>query len=381
VLAVVCFAGAAIWVGLAHDGIDRLGKPLGTDFVSFWTASQPALGGQPAAAYDASAHAAAQRALFSSASGNYYAFFYPPVFLLLCLPLAMLPYGAALIAWLAGGFLVLVSCLRRLLPQRWAVLPIVAFPALLVNAGHGQNGFLSAACFGGGLLMQRWPVLAGVCLGGLAFKPHLALAMPIALIAAQRWSALAAAMAMGIGLSALSWLVLGEDAWRGFFDAAPLARATLESGLVDPAKMQSLFAAIRLIHGSLRAAYAAMTLASLVLLARATARHPGARTEGALLVAASLLATPFLLDYDLVCLSLVLAWVAAAAQETGWRPWEKVILLAAYVLPLVSRPAAMAAGIPLGPPVLFCLLLVVIRRAAAPAEPRPMRISASPSTA
>ena len=90
----VCFPGFfLLYLGLSHGGLDLYGRPLGTDFISFWTASQIALSGAPASAYDVATHWAAQKALFGDGL-NYTAFFYPPVFLLLCLPLALLPFWA-----------------------------------------------------------------------------------------------------------------------------------------------------------------------------------------------------------------------------------------------------------------------------------------------
>jgi alpha-1,2-mannosyltransferase len=354
-------------VALSRNGLDIFGRPLGTDFVSFWTASHLALTGHSGSVYDPVTLDAAERSLFPSGRRDFYAFFYPPTFLLLCLPLAVLPYLTSLILWLTGGAIALLACIRRLLPQRWAVLPILAYPGMLINIGHGQNGFLSASCFGGGmLLMQRWPVLAGLCLGGLAFKPHLALAVPVALVAARRWKVLAGAAVSSLGLFAMSWIVLGWSAWTDWFSVSSLARAALERQFVGDAKMQSVFAAVRLLHGTLGGAYAAQvaaTLAAGILLTRTAIRRPGAHAEGAITVVSTLLCTPFVLDYDLVCLSLPLAWVVAEAQRTGWYPWEKIILLLAYGLPLFSRSLAMGLGVPLAPCVLGALLLVVIRRA------------------
>jgi len=39
---------AAAWLALSKGDLDPLGKPLGTDFVSFWIASKMALGGHAA---------------------------------------------------------------------------------------------------------------------------------------------------------------------------------------------------------------------------------------------------------------------------------------------------------------------------------------------
>ncbi len=72
------------------------------------------------------------------------------------------------------------------------------------------------------------------------------------------------------------------------------------------------------------------------------------------------------MDYDLACLAIPIAWVAAEAQQTGWRPWEKIVLLAAYVLPVAARPFAMTTGLSIAPPVMVALLLVVANRAATP---------------
>jgi alpha-1,2-mannosyltransferase len=368
VLAAVSAVTSIVWIVLARDGVDRLGKPLGTDFVGFWVAAHMTLEGRIGSVYDVAAEVAGQHALFPGAAAGFYPFFYPPIFLLLCLPFAALPYFTALVAWLTAGFIPFFASLRRLLPQRWAILPILAYPGILVNAGHGQNGFFSGACLGGTLLLlERRPFLAGTCLGALVFKPHLALAAPVVFIAARRWRAVAGAASSSLGLVALSWLALGGDAWQGFLQAASVARTTLEEGWLEPGKMQSVFSAVRVLHGGLGLAYglhALVALAACALAAWVAARRPGAQAEGAVLIAATLLCSPYLLDYDLACLALPLAWIMAQASRTEWRPWEKIALLAAYALPLIGRVLAVEIALPLGPPVLIAVLLVVARRVA-----------------
>ena len=75
------------------------GDPRDNDFLSFWTAAQLALGGHPEAAYVPELLARVQTDLLGPSKG-YAAFMYPPVFLLLCVPLGLLAYGWALLAWL-----------------------------------------------------------------------------------------------------------------------------------------------------------------------------------------------------------------------------------------------------------------------------------------
>ena len=88
ILLAVTLVGAAGWIALSPGGLDREGKPIGTDFVGFYAASRLALDGSPELAYDVGAHWAAQKALFGPELG-YTAFFYPPPALLICLPLAL----------------------------------------------------------------------------------------------------------------------------------------------------------------------------------------------------------------------------------------------------------------------------------------------------
>ena len=64
----------------------------------------------------------------------------------------------------------------------------LAFPAVLVNLGHGQNGFLTAALLGGALVvLDRRPIVAGILFGLLVYKPQFGLMIPLALVAGGHW--------------------------------------------------------------------------------------------------------------------------------------------------------------------------------------------------
>jgi alpha-1,2-mannosyltransferase len=366
-LLVVTVMIALAWVGAAHGGLDRTGRPLGTDFTSFWAASKLALAGSPQRAYDAAAHHAQQVAIFGRDTG-YAAFFYPPIFLLICLPLATLPYLAALAAWLTATGALYWRIARAWLGAALGAMPIFAFPAVLTNIGHGQNGFLSAALFGGGALwLERRPILAGLCLGALAYKPHLGLMIPIALAIAGRWKTFAAAGVTVVALAAASYGLFGAETWRAFLADSSLARSALEKGLVGDGKMQSAFAAVRLWGGGLGLAYgaqAAVAVSAAGGLLWLQRRAPNSSAEGPAMIAAALLASPFLLDYDLVILAAPLAWMLREGVRDGFLSWEKTILLAAFVLPAVSRMLATEARLPLAPLVLAALFVAILRRGA-----------------
>ena len=370
ILAGVIVIGVVGLIVLSSGGLDPTGKPLGTDFLSFWAASKLALAGHPAEVYQPAIHAQAERSVFPGAPLGYAAFFYPPVFLLICLPLALAPYLASLVLWLGATGLACWQVVRQWANRSVPRLAALAFPATLINAGHGQNAFLTTALFGaGGLLLASRPFLAGACLGALIFKPHLGLLIPIALLAGRQWKAIAGAVAAAAALIAASVLAFGWEAWAGFLSTSSLARAALEQELVGSAKMESAFAAVRLWHGPLGAAYAvqaAVALAAAATMAVVFYRRRNDRAAVAALVAASLLASPFLLDYDLMLMAVPLAWLFAQGLRDGVRSWEKIGILAAFLLPLVSRMVAEHLAVPLGPPVLAILFLLVLRRAWAP---------------
>jgi hypothetical protein len=350
------------------------GKPVASDFMTFWSAARLAVQAGPEAAYDDAQSIVLQHAVaVAGDGGEHYSFVYPPPYLMLILPLGLGGFVPMLCVFLAAGCALLLACLRRILRVALGVAALMVSPAMLMNTIIGQNGAFTASCFGGAmLLLERAPIRAGVCLGLLVCKPHLAILVPVGLAAAGRWRALVACGTTAAALCALSWVVLGGAAWRQFFTHSAIARTVLENYPPDWAKIQTVFSAVRLLHGSVPLAYslhACAALAALLLLAGVARRRPGAGLEVAALVPAALIATPYLFDYDLTCLLVPMAYFGAAALRDGWRDFEKPMLLALYVLPMAARALAQNATLPLVPPALFALLLLCRGRGAV----RPLR--------
>ncbi len=368
ILAILSLVVAIAYLGLSRGGIDPMGKPVGTDFASFWTASKLALEGRPADVWSMAQHRAVQAETFGADAG-YAAYFYPPPYLLVCLPLAVLPYTLSLIAWLLATFYAWLRMVRAWLASAGGseigLLPLIAFPAVLLNAGHGQNGFLIAALMGGGaLLHERTPWLAGVLFGALVVKPQFGVLLPFYLASARDWRCFVATGGTAVVLCALSLLAFGLPAWEAFIANSENAGAVLAQNSVGYHKMQSVFAAARLLGLDSGLAWVLQGLViALALGALLTVRRRGnGPANGAALCCASLLATPFVLDYDLTLLAVPLAWTYGQAQRTGFMPWEKLGLLAGFILPLVSRPLAETLHLPLAPVVIMGVLLLVVRR-------------------
>ena len=377
VLAALTVIGAAVFLALSDGVLDAMGRPIGSDFASFWTASQLALSGAPADAWSIAAHAHRQAEAFGPDAG-YAAFFYPPPYLLVCLPLGLAPYLVALSIWLAATGAAWAKMARAWLgdvgQSRMIWLALAAFPAVIVNIGHGQNGFLTAALLGAGaLLHQRRPYLAGILFGALVIKPHLAVLVPLFLIFGGNWRSFVSAGATAAALCVASWWVFGAQAWLAFLENSTTARAVLDDNLVGFAKMQSAFAGVRVLGGNAGAAWVVHgVFACGAVFALWRVRRTGdACASGAALVCASLLATPFLLDYDLTLLIVPIAWLFASAVRGGFLPWERMALLGAYLLPLVSRPLATAAHFPIAPVLIAALLICIVRRAEAKGEDVP----------
>jgi alpha-1,2-mannosyltransferase len=146
-------------------------------------------------------------------------------------------------------------------------------------------------------------------------------------------------------------------------------KAVVESGALDAGKVQTVFAALRVWEVPLSAAYAAQALVALVVAATVGWlgwTRPRSAALGPALVAGTLLMSPYMLDYDLVLCAIPLAWLLSQGIATGFRRWEKAVMLTAYVLPLVARLLASQAHLPLAPLVLMALFALVVRRAADP---------------
>src|SRR5579864_2866355 len=75
------------WVALSDGLIDRNGKPIGTDFSSFYAAGRLVLDGRAGDVYDMAAHYAREQQIFG-ATTPYFGWFYPPIFLFVAAPLA-----------------------------------------------------------------------------------------------------------------------------------------------------------------------------------------------------------------------------------------------------------------------------------------------------
>jgi hypothetical protein len=298
-----------------HGWIVPLERPTTTDFASFYAAGVLANAGTPELAYDQAAHFAMEQAV--TEPGIEYQFFnYPPVYLILCAALAHLPYLPGFVLFIAATLFFYLAVARRILDDYsgTALLVLLAFPMAFWNIGLGQNAFLTAGLFGmATLLIDRRPAAAGLLFGLLCYKPHFGLLIPVALAAGGYWRSFAAA-AVSAGLLILGSLALhGWNTWHDFLVTAGASHAVYESGRILFAGFTSPFGAVRLLGGSVALAYAvqaAASLAAAMLVFIVWWRNLSLPLRAASLAAATLIAVPVAIFYDLMLGTVAVCWLA-----------------------------------------------------------------------
>jgi len=329
------------------------------------------LDGEPAAPFDPEKQLVREQAIFGQAT-QFYGWHYPPFFLGVAALLATMPYWLALIVWQGVTLLLYLLSTRAIVPeamrdQLWLLLTL-AFPAVFINLGQAHNGFLTAALIGAALTqIDRRPIIAGILIGCLAYKPQFGLLIPLVLIATRRWRAFAAAAATVALLALAVTLAFGPEVWTAFLASTKFTRTVvLEQGGTGWFKIQSVFAWVRMWGGGITLAYAAqgavtlLIAAALVWLWRSTAAFP---LKAAGLLIGSVLATPYSLDYDLMLLAPAIAYLATDGLARGFAPWEKTILAALWIVPLAARSVPQTTLIPLAVPIMLVAFSLLLRRA------------------
>jgi hypothetical protein len=368
-LALVCFYGVFAYTKYAGaEGLrDNDGILFGRDFVVFWTASVLTLDGQISQIFDlASFHAVQERLIGGKVP--LYPWLYPPHGLFTILPLGLLPYLWSYLVWSAST---LALYIFAAVGRPWTDLRALALllaPATFVNLLMGQNGFLSAALLIGGLrLLDRRPVLAGILLGLLSFKPQLGLLVPVALIAARLWRPFLSASVTVAAVLALSVAVFGLESWLSFFEMSTVYQAKHLNddrgwflNIVTTPFMSA--GVLGLGMTSRIVIQAAFTLMAVFAVYVTFSKSGGRDLQIAVLLVAVPLASPYGYHYDLTLLSVAVLWAFERAAGSGFLTGEKVILALAWLLPLLVVVGNIR-GIPLGPPALAAVFFVLLIRA------------------
>jgi hypothetical protein len=290
------------------------GRPSVTDFLVFWLAGKAALHGAAAAAYNPDIHHALEVAAAGHKFTGSLPWRYSPLFFFIVAPLAFISYLPAFIVWVGSTLAAFALTLSRIARSPGGVLLACATPAVFINAICGQNGPLTAALIGAALLyLEERPLLSGVFLALLTYKPQFGILFPVVLIAGGYWRVLlAAAAACAAGLLASS-LVFGFNTLPAFLHFLPItSNALLVHGENGFNKIQTVYGLIRWLgfgNGAGWIAQGAVTATAAGALLWLWKRDMPYSLKAAALASAVLLATPHLYAYDFAVLMVSFAFL------------------------------------------------------------------------
>lgn len=245
-ITLMLLAGIVIFMivktAIAHIGI--VGKPTASDFDAFYMGSKIVLRGDVIASYDYAQYVQQQIELMGK---NYrLTWSYPPPYNLAIAPLALLPRGLSFglfFALTAGAYF---WTIHRAAGDRFVTMLALLAPAACAVVFFGQNGLLTGALIGLTVIGLRdrrgW---AGIPIGLMIIKPHLALALALYIVVDRRWQVFfTAALTVGIA-SLLPVLLLSPDIWDAFLAGIRNTAGFLQGRFYPFCRMVS---ALSLIH-------------------------------------------------------------------------------------------------------------------------------------
>ncbi|MBW7974000.1 glycosyltransferase family 87 protein [Bradyrhizobium sp. BR 10289] len=236
---------------------------------------------------------------------------YPPQYALLVAPFAFLPVGVGYLLFTIATLALYLVTLRAISGANFALALVILFPALAITIGCGQNGFLTGALLALVCLnLERRQWLAGLALGAMVIKPHLAIAAGVYLLVTRRWIALGTAASVVLTSSLLCTLLFGWQIWLAWLGAIRESASFLEQGFYPLFRMISTYAALYKAGFPASAAFwGQMAVAGLALFAIVLGmlRRVSSKFALGVTVMVSVMISPYAYDYDLPILGIGLA--------------------------------------------------------------------------
>lgn len=329
---------------------DRFDNFKGADFVLWYTLGDFGRTGDVADLYRGPQFLEdRQFALVPESKGDYFVCLYPPQMTALFAPLAGLPYLHALLIWSAIGVGLYATCIfevGRTCPglRRFAgtvALCAAAYPGFFGQIGHGQCAIVSLGCVTVAYLAlnQGWPVLAGMAIGALTFKPTLAATAIAIFVLAGEWRLLAG-VALEAGLQyGGATLAYGLDVMTDYLRALRTLGEAVQEQTPKLYNMHCLRAFWSLLipePGIARGLYLASAVGVMLLAWRAWRRNADVGVRFAALLLATILVSPHLYVYDLLILAPALLVLADRAVRCERPPAPGLCVALCYALPLLG---------------------------------------------
>jgi hypothetical protein len=171
----------------------------------------------------------------------------------------------------------------------------------------------------------------------MAIKPHLAVAIPIALLVSRRWQASIYVVLSGALICFASGALLGWDVWYQFFLAG---LSTAKYVLENERGIRSVFGAARAAGASVTFAYTAQAVSAAIAIGTliwSLRRRLSPSVERSLIVVAGLLVSPYIFFYDMLVMVFPCLWLADDwIKERRIPSIEGVLVLLVFATPLLN---------------------------------------------
>lgn len=365
----------SLWFGVAPQtaGLtNRLGLWAGSDFIAFYAAARLAASGDAATAYHLPSFTAEfARVLDGQVPSIPWP--YPPTVFLPLRPLAWLAPVPALWAW----FAVLAACgitAAIIIARRASGAALLVLPCVANNLVSGQNGTITALLLA--MVVTSWsraPTIAGVALGLLSYKPHLAVVPAVLALAAGHWRVLATAASVTAAWALLALAVLGAPIWLEFLHAAADQARYASTGMLPFRRNISVFALMQSLGVTAALAlvmHAAMAVLALVAVLRVWRGSDDLAARLLAFTSAVLLVPPYAYDYDLAILILPASALVPSLLRRDCATADLALFTAIAALPLCAFEFAASMRIQLAPLALSLLLIAALARAGVALTPQ-----------
>jgi hypothetical protein len=371
--------GLIVWgayvVNIATFGLtDREGQLKGADFLHFYVLGNIARMHDGGMLYDAHQQATLATQLIHQVPRETYLPVYGPQYSLLFLPLATLPYGWAAAVWMLGSALVYIACCGlmlkacpRLKDDRGTVFLLAAsFPGFFYLVASGQNAAIALIAFTAAFFCFRGkqPLLAGMALGLLMYKPQFGVMAAVVFVLTLEWKVIAGALITGGGQIAAGALYYGKPTLDAYFGR--IVHVNENASALEPHldRLHGLMAFWQMLlpwHGVVLALYAATALVVIAITVWCWRSKAPIELRYAVFLLGSALVNPHLTDYDLVTVVpafLLIGDRILLGDESVERDEARVLTYAAYCLPLFG-PLLKTFHVQLSVPAYVALFLVI----------------------
>jgi hypothetical protein len=365
-----------LWTVVAIDygtpgPLDRFGKPKGTDFLHFYVIGSLVREGRTDLLYDMDAQTARSRSIAQPKEETRYVPIESPLIALIASPFTVLPYNAALSAWIlfiaiaygASCWLLWTSAHALQRFRREALVCCVAFPGIYATVLHGQVSFVAllAVCAALAALERDRKVAAGLALATLVFKPHWIVAAGGIFLVAREWRVVMGIAVGTLAMLALMFAAVGRAVVADYYVAL---RSIAQIGdLLEPRaaySARSLFTVFVPSPTLATVLYAVTALAIVAKAARVWRSDARFDVRASAVVLGMTLVSPHVFEYDLLLLGPVFFFFANAladGQDAGVKqsPFIQWALAFLFVLPLAT-PVPAPIRVPLSVGVMAAVL-------------------------